>query len=1075
MFYLHVANRTEELLQQLAAVLDQDRQSPFSEELFLVQSRGMERVVCQGLAASLDIFCNYRFFFPLEFLHFVAKQLGLVINLDGFDRNIMVWRLEALLRDIDDPVYQPISGYLEGNESSDNRFQLARRLADCFDQYQLMRGEMIRGWQEGKTATESPAEKWQMHLWQRLLEQSEDADDNFSRTVLFKDITETLRQADENEFTSILPHRISVFGVHILPPVFLDYLDAFSCHANVHFYLLSPCKEYWGDIKSRGTQLREMLKKNMTQEEGFTGHPLLGSLGRQGRDLQNMMVNMDISMEFSSYVDPVKAAEENGRSASILEVLQRDLLYGGVSDTRLVPDDSLRIVSCHSRVRELEVLHEHILQLLDENDSLQLRQMVVMAPDIQEYAPFIPAIFHDIAHSVADRSLQLGKPAIAAFSFFLSLFSGKFGRSSVLELLQCQGVAERFSINRTDMEKIIQWTEDAGIRWGLSADQRGRMGAEPFDYGSFRAGLDRLLMGYAIDCDDFIEDILPFPDIEGKQAQALGGLCQFVEFLEKTAQSFEKSRSLSQWRDLLLSCVEQLLISQESSGEEELRKLLFSLGESEKFTGAHNIDFSVIEKWFAAKVGESRSSSGFLRGQLTFCSMLPMRSIPFQAVCLLGLNDGVFPKSDRKYPFDLLSESSRPGDRSPANDDRYQFLEAILAARQTLYLSYTGQSEKTGESIPPSVVISELLDVFERDYGLKIEVVVHPLYPFASRYFDGSSDNFFTYSKENLDIARMRQQAEKTEETFTDSVFPWWRGRTFLELETVSIGELISFYKDPPAWFINHILGISPRAGQGEMEDREIFFPDALTRYILDNGLFSKIFYEERGWSEEKLLGYFQQSGLWPLGVPGQLSFHSSFTEIKALASQAEKLKLGKKIQDVSLALMPCSETARLKITGRITDRYERGNLIVFSGRLKGAHLLSAWITHLLDNFQREEIRPTWLLTKTNCGCFSELPGEDALSLLSLLELWQKGIRSPLPLYTEPALAWAASSDTKDAALNNAMKKAQALLPYKPEWALLLGNKAIKETLADPGHEFYRYADEIITPLYTLFQQGDRS
>ncbi len=1074
MFYLHVANRTEELLQQLAAVLDNDRQSSFHQELFLVLSQGMERVVCQGLADSLGIFCNYRFFFPLEFLHFVAERLELDMNLDGFDRNIMVWRLEALLRDIDDPVYQPIADYLQGADAPDRRFQLARRLADCFDQYQLMRVGMLKGWQESKTATESTSEKWQMHLWQRLLVQEEGGS---PRTMLFSNTIDMLGRAEEGAFSLVLPHRISVFGVHTLPPVFLDYLAAFSRHANVHFYLLSPCKEYWGDIKSRGTQLRAMLKKRVHKEDGFAGHPLLGSLGRQGRDLQNMMVNMDISMEFPSYVDPVKTAEENGRTPTLLETLQRDLLYGEISDSSLMPDDSLRIVSCHSRVRELEVLHEHLLQLLEENPDLLLRQMVVMAPDIQEYAPFIPAIFHDIEHSVADRSLQLRKPAIATFSFFLSLFSGTFGRSEVLELLQCQGVAERFSINRTDMEKIIQWTESTGICWGLSADQRALMGSEAFDYGSFRAGLERLLMGYAIDCDDFVGHILPFPDIEGKQAQALGGLCQFVEFLEQTARAFQKPRCLSQWRDVLLSCVDQLLVSQDASGQEELRTLLLSLGESEKFTGSHaieyDIEFSVIEKWFAAKVGESRSSSGFLRGQLTFCSMLPMRSIPFQVVCLLGLHDGVFPKKDRKYPFDLLADFPQPGDRSPSNDDRYQFLEAILAARHTLYISYIGQSEKSGESLPPSVVISELLDLLERDYGVKMAPAAHPLYPFASRYFDGSSDSFFSYSKEDLDIACIRQKSRKPEEKASNNIFPWWRGKAGIDEEGVSIAHLISFYKDPPAWFINNIMGISFQAGQSPMDDSEIFSPDALTRYLLDNGLFSKIFYEERRWEEETFLRYFQQMGLLPLGVPGQLSFHSSFAQIKELVTQAKELELGKKIQDESLSLMPWSKSAQWKITGKIANRYEKGNLLVFSGRLKGAHLISAWITHLLDNFQRKAPRPTWLLTRTNCGCFSELPRENGFSLLSLLELWQKGASSPLPLYTEPAFAWAQSGDNKDTALNKAIKKAQGLLPYKPEWRLLLGNRDIEQSVSD--HEFCCYANGIITPLYALFQQGERS
>ncbi|PIE88820.1 MAG: exodeoxyribonuclease V subunit gamma, partial [Acidobacteria bacterium] len=357
------------------------------------------------------------------------------------------------------------------------------------------------GWDKGQLSTPSDCEKWQMALWQRLLIQGEKS---VHQAQLFADITRKLEEGEEGSLSARLPHRISVFGVHTLPPVFFQYLAGFARHGNVHFYLLSPCKEYWGDLKNGKAQIKEILKNRLLAKDNefveFTGHPLLASLGQQGRDLQEILAEMDISMEFTSYIDPLDIAQENGRSPRLLEVVQRDLLYGEVSTGEsLIKDDSLHIVSCHSKVRELEVLREHILRFLDEDEELQLRQIVVMAPDIQQYTPFISAIFHDIEHSVADRSLHLRNTAIAAFSSFLSLFTvGRFGRSAVLELLQYESVASRFFLSRSDIEKIVQWTEESGIRWGLSAsDLRG--GDDAFDCGSFRAGLNRLLMGYAID------------------------------------------------------------------------------------------------------------------------------------------------------------------------------------------------------------------------------------------------------------------------------------------------------------------------------------------------------------------------------------------------------------------------------------------------------------------------------------------------------------------------------------------------------------------------------------------------
>ncbi len=1110
MFYLHVSNRTENLLQQLAAVLQTDKQSPFKQELFLVQSQGMERVICQGLAESLGVFCNYRFLFPLEFLHFVAERLGEQCSPDGFDRGNLLWRLEALLRDIDSSEYQPISSYLQGEDRAVRRFQLASRLADCFDKYQLMRSEMVLGWDKGEPSTPNPstAEKWQMALWQRLLAQKEASTPkgNVHQAKLFADITQKLERGEEGSLSAQLPHRISVFGVHTLPPVFFSYLAGFARHGNVHFYLLSPCREYWGDIKDGKRMVKEILKNRLPQEEdGFSGfaefpefigrHPLLASLGQQGRDLQEILVDMDISMEFSSYIDPVEIAEEEGRPPRLLEVVQRDLLNGEVGelpqDRALMADDSIAIVSCHSRVRELEVLREHILRFLDEDEELQLRQIVVMAPDIQQYAPFIGAIFHDIEHSVADRSLNMRNSAIAAFSAFLSLFSGgKFGRSAVLELLQFEGVAKQFSLNSTDLEKIVQWTEGAGIRWGLSASDQHAAGDDAFDCGSFCAGLSRLLMGYAANCDDFICDILPFPDIEGKEAQALGGLCHYIELLEQTAQEFQQPRPLSGWRDVLLRCVDRLLATEETPAEMELRGLLGSLGESECFSGEHDVEFAVIVQWFAAKVSSSNSSSGFLRGQLTFCSMLPMRSIPFQVVCLLGIDDGVFPKSDRIDTFNLMSgfaafgqgsvspvSKPRPGDRSPTHDDRYQFLEAILSARRSLYLSYVGQSEKTGESGPPSVVISELLDLLHRGYGVDIQAVEHPLYPFGSGYFDGSSAELFSYSEENRKIAEIWQESGKKKEV-SESIFPWWQGEAQQEKEAVAVSDITKFYKDPPGWFVSNIMGISLEIDESAKEDVELFTIGHLGKYKVETALFEQLFDKQRAVNKEERerlfqhsLRSFQQKGEWVLGAPGKILFNNHFTVVEQLVIQAKELDLGEKISDLPLDIPPCKETAQLRITGTIPGRYERGNLVVYCGKLKGHHLLAAWIYHLLDNFQQAELRPTWLLTESGCNCFFAHPTDDEPGLLPLLQLWKKGSRVPLPLYTEAAFTWAEKRGKKDEAdaLQDAIKKAENDLKYKPEWTLLLGKKEIEQSMEST--EFIRYAKEIMAPLYSLLHK----
>ncbi len=806
MFYLHVSNRTENLLRHMAEVIRADKQpSFFATELFLIQSQGMERMIGQSMADAFGSFCNYKFFLPLDFLGFIADKLGLGISPDGFQRQILTWRLDGLLRDVTGEQYQQVITYLSGENRDLKRFQLARRLANIFDQYQIMRPDMLTGWDLGRLATDHPAEKWQMDLWRRLLAQ---AGGQIHRTMQFTNIIDQLNSG--GDLAGCLPKRLAIIGLHTFPPIYLGFLNSLAAHMDIHLFLLSPCRNYWGNVQSRKNQVKQQIRNGDDRTSSIGAaeehHPLLASLGNQGRDLQNMMLeNAQFALEFASYADPL--AGQDYADASLLQRLQDDLLEGVLPDGShpLVAecDESIQVVSCHSKIREITVLKDHLLHLLHHDESLELRDIIVMAPDIQEYAPLIPAVFDDIQHSIADRSLRRRNSVIAAFISFLDLFGGRFGWSELLDLLRRPVIFPQFQLALTDLDALQHLVTAAGIRWGLSAAQRGAAGLPEFAETSWRAGLDRLLMGYAIDSDEFIDGVLPFSDIEGKGAFALGGLCQFIEIIDESRRVFQQQHPLKDWSQLLQQIAQQLFGEEYEQEGVELRSLLDELSGPINDFHASEVGFTVIREWFNQSAKESRSSTGFLRGQLTFCSMLPMRSIPFKVVCLLGLGDGVFPKTDRYDTFDLMGTDFRAGDRSPRADDRYQFLEALLAARSHLYLSYIGQSIKTNEPIPPSVVVTEFLEVLEKGYGVQDIVVRHPLHPFSSRYFGRDAGiKLFSYNSYYCRTATAMQQGGQP-------AAAWWQGQLDDKKETVSFFRTAPFLLAIRRSFLSRIVWAS--------------------------------------------------------------------------------------------------------------------------------------------------------------------------------------------------------------------------------------------------------------------------
>jgi exodeoxyribonuclease V gamma subunit len=1056
MFYLHVSNRTENLLRHLAEVMRADRQPDlFATELFLIQSQGMERMIAQTLADEFRSFCNFKFFLPLDFLGFIAEKLEMGISPDGFQRQNLAWRLDGLLRDLSEHSgqdYLPLITYLSGENSALKRFQLARRLANIFDQYQVMRPDMLVKWERGTLSTSHSAESWQMDLWRRLLAQP---GGDVHRGMQFSRVIERLN--GKEDLAGTLPKRISVIGLHTIPPIYLNYLNSLSRHMNVHLFLLSPCRNYWGDVVSRRTQFKQMARKPSDQAQpwGEEHHPLLATLGGQGRDLQNMMIEgADFALEFSSYDDALDGREY--ADGTLLQRLQADLLDGRLPDGPppliAADDDSIQVVSCHSKLREITVLKDHLLHLLHRNPQLELRDIIVMAPDIQDYAPLIPAVFDDVQHSIADRSIRRRNSIIAAFMSFLDLFSGRFGWSELLDLLRQPVVFPQFQLSPSDLDILQQWVVGAGIRWGLSGQQRSEEGLPGFDETSWRAGLDRLLMGYAIEAEEFIDGVLPFSDIEGRGALALGGLCRFIELVENARLEFQQNRGVDDWSKTLLVIVQQLFGDEYEQELVELRALVGELADSISPFHSGEVEFKVICEWLTQSAKESRSSTGFLRGQLTFCSMLPMRSIPFKVVCLIGLCDGVFPKNDNHDTFDLMGTDFRPGDRSPRADDRYQFMEALLAARSCLYLSYIGQSIRTNEVIPPSVVITEFLEVLENGYGVEDIVVRHPLHPFSRKYFGTDGDHrLFSYDSYSCKTAEILQRG-------VQPAADWWQGALAEKIDKVFLGDLLCFYLNPQKYFIKDRLGIRLDTGEDLPDDREMFEVSGLDKYFVEEQMIRS----ELAGKSGDLIKRIQTRGQWPLGTSGRLAFEEKRAGVETFIEKVHEQGMGVRRNDLPLELV----LGNYRLCGTLSNLYDNGIMLVRFGKLRGRDLLSGWIHHLVLGCLVPSAKTRIVAMDTIVGFSGADCGPD---LGVLLSHYEEGCRAPSQFFIEPAFAYSrqlANDRSRTPPLDKALQILTTRLQngYEPEWELLLGSSGEDIGL---GAEFERLCHEIMCPIWS--------
>lgn len=1047
MFILHASNKTENLLAHLARVIETSPlSSPFYRETFLIQSQGMERWLSQQLATHFKAWGNYEYLFPGKFFSSLAVQVDSCLSDELFDRDKMLWHFESLLREMDGDVYAPLQQYLAGDSIALKRYQLARQLAQIFDQYQVMRPEMLEEWQQGRAVLNSGTELWQRHLWERVVERL----GSRHRGALWLEAIAKLQTASENSLEERLPERVNVFGLNTMPPIFLGFLQGLAHHTQVHLFLLNPCQTYWADLKNKKQLIRQKADNSLLQN--FTGHPLLANLGQQGREFQQILLEQ---ADFELQIDSFEPGEESIRSN--LQHLQSGVLNNEVQERQLQDDRSISIHSCHSRMREVQVLKNQLLQVMENSLEVELRDIVVMAPDIQQYEPFISAVFEDIQYAIADRSLRVSNAVLDAFIRFLRLSQSRFGWQAVLDLLEQPSVYPGFNLSESDLELIRHWIHNTNIRWGRSAEHKTDLGLPPLQENTWQAGLDRLMMGYAFeDGRDFINGVLPYSDIEGTSAQALGGLSDFIQLLFAAGKQFNQAKPLKIWAVELFQYSERLFSAKtiEPSQIQDLNGVIAELENELPSIHDDDIELDVLIAWLEDSVQERKSASGFLRGQLTFCSMLPMRSIPFKVIALLGMNEGEFPKIDRHSAFDLIGQNFRLGDRSRRADDRYQFLEMLLSARKQLIITYIGQSLSQNEPIQPSVVVSELLDFLQEQYELTELVVQHPLQPFSRRYFEGAA-NLFSYSPADCQTA-IALHKENTEPTV------WWSGELAAEdPEVIEIGDLLSFFRQPQRFFVQRRLSLRLDGIEAETEEREPFRIDGLNAYQINHDWISAEL-SQKEWSLPRL----QSQGRWLSGVCGDIEYEKRRKSIEDFSELIIEKNIGDSCEDLAIDI----EIDGYRLVGKLSNLYQNGSLFFRYADLKGKDFIPAWLHHLIIN--RVKPQKTWLI-----GVDEDLLFEPEYcqpqDLKEWIEIYCEGQKCPEAFFVEPAMAYIKqaeklkrSSRATKPAIDEAVKQLtdSISLSFEQELNQLFGDWEAPSILLDD--RFEQYCQTLLRPVW---------
>ncbi|MDA3900810.1 MAG: exodeoxyribonuclease V subunit gamma [Spirochaetes bacterium] len=1022
--YLYQSNRIENIIPPLAEALQSHSsdENLLATDYCLVQSIGMGRYFALELAGCSSIFANYRMVYPNAFLQLLASHHG--IRDQVATKEQIGWKIFSLMKS--GSVSHPaLEHYCDGSDDL-KLFTSAYALADIFDQYAMYRPTMVQAWDEGhaikidkgQTGSLDVQDEWQYILWRQIFDGTMNHKASFQKEVI----------ASISSISDLPFKRLFILGVSTIPLFFLEVIHHISQFCNIHVGLLAPSGDYWEDIVNKKYRFFTALNQQASVDISdyfFTGNTILGSNGMLGRDF-----NQILSDYFGDELGIDRGDFFEDEPDTILGNIQRDIrelndrgIFGdkeGAKFIRHESDRSLQIHGVHSKRRELEILHDTLLDILNNDSSVELRDILVMTPAINDYAPYIQAVFNEfrgsesfLDFSIADLSLATDSETVPAFLKIIALYRTRFTCSQIVSLLRYRPLTEKAGIPEDEIERVGFWLHEASFCWGRNAEDRKKLLNVSYDEYSLSFALTRLLHGYLFprNYDQTFEDVFPSGDFEGEQAILMGKLIAFVSRIEQFTHSCEELRSCSGWESLLHDLVHDLFSDNDNYAES--REMLFS--SISRCTSASDsicsdeVPFEIIAHLLDTQLTTESRAFGFIDGRITFCEMLPMRSIPFKVIAIIGFNESDFPRAAMRNSYDLIHRYPRTGDRSTRYDDRYLFLETLLSARKFLYFSFQAYKESDNSRLFPSPLISELLHYLEENcenFNAAEFILYHKLQPFSADYVatrktnssEKDSSDYFTYDKRQPHRAQIYYKSKKNKSVFiSDSITSEPESASF----HLTLTSLKRFFQNSSRFFMQQRLGIRFTISSDEYENSEPYQMSKGTRRSLILTMVEEIISDKKIKSDKKTL---RMNAILPLFAPGDAEYSSITAEAHdlydRLSSETNVTTFSNCDARFSTDGKESTDTTRSVLVTGIFDLVNSdGHFVLFPSPRKQAdrEIAGWWLEHLLFQFSDADCRRSTILLSDTKITFEQLDRDVAtLFLKGIISLYEDGLYYPL-------------------------------------------------------------------------------
>ncbi len=1022
---IFTSNRLEMLAEKLAENIGRQKRKVFEPVWIITQTPGMGQWLSRQIARQNEIFFNFRFIQPSE----IVDRLWKIVFPDNHSpspwrQTAMQWTINHLFQNdfLHQEPFRAIANYVHHDPL--HSFQLAGKLADLFDQYHIYRETMIEKWEKGQyqySSLQDSNELWQAEIWRKLAERY-----GSDHPVRRKQQLLAAVESPDSRIIQSVPAPLYIFGLIILPEYYFNFFQKLKDSIPIHAYLLNPCRHYWLDIikekKYYQLQARQPTTVNMVADLHYEiSNPLLANWGKVGLNFFRRFPEIFAS---DLHEDLIDDTQED--SPSLLHQIQQDIL-----DMRELPqepvqvpevDNSIYIVDAYTPARELEALRDQVLGWLNHDSTLSISDILVLTPELKSYLPYINAVFKEIPFSMADRSIRDKNSLSSIILQLLDLATSRFSAETLLQIIENEWISHKFNFTETDLETLRQWIEECGIRWGIDGIFRQTFnGQQPLRETTWEAGLDLLINGLLIMTTpgNIQDEPLRYPHIDIADTDLFNRLIDIWEKLKTLYHELQHPLELHAWSDYLKSMLECFLPLDTCDRRDvsDIQRIFHSLRLDEELCHLSlTVSVKIIREYLIKHLDSSAADSGFSRGDLLFTGMVPMRSIPYRIICLIGMNDNAYPRPTIQIPFDLIASHPMANDRIPREHDRYLFLETLLSARETLYISYLGHNPNDNSEIFPSLLVREFVDYIDRRFRLpntahddsseknkKISEflrISHPLHNFNPIYVDAASPRHQTYNVQYQHLARQIAEGSiisRSLDFFQPLIVEDYK-------EILDIEELHQFFKNPAAYFCGKILNARFPAVEESIKESEPFEIDSLNQHIIKKQLM-----ELPDVPPEKFRGAAQL----PLSHYGESLFAQSKEQVQVIRSAIEALPVWHETEPVDLQKQ--FENYILRAAGQIYKRRDNAGYTLieyhFSENI-GKKITRLWIAqNILAWLLQTPVDGRLIYSqnktpfKLNTLSIEECTPVSAVPVISnFVKIFEQGRRQPL--FFLPGTSW---------------------------------------------------------------------